>query len=136
MNDYHHTSHRVFSLKAHIVLCTKYRYEVITNMFEDFIKEKIKELGLKKDFKVVEIKADKNHIHILIDYSIFSSGEEIIKAIKGYTTIKAFKTHKQYLDKYYRGEHLLWSGGGFICSTGQGSEGVVAEYIRNQGFKK
>ncbi len=135
MNVYKKSYHRVFSMKAHIVLCTKYRYSIITGPFEEFLKTTIKEIGIHEKFDVIEMKADKNHIHILIDYDIKSNGDWIISQIKKWSNIKAYRGWKQYLESIYQNERLLWSAGGFICSTGQGSEEVVAEYIRNQGLK-
>ena len=136
LEEYNKSNHRVYSMKAHIVLVCKYRYSILTPQFEEAIKRYITDLGVKKDFKVIEMKGDLNHIHILVDYSIFYSGEEMIKAIKGFSTIQAFKEWGEYLEGIYREKRVLWSGGAFICSTGQGSEEIVAKYIREQGLKK
>ena len=135
MNRYNKTDTSVYSLKAHIVLCTKYRYSIITEAFEDWLRLTVTNIGQLKGFSVVELKADGNHIHILVDYHLELSGRSIIKSIKEWTTKGAYRTWKDYMEKIFKGERYLWSEGSFICSTGQGSEEVVAEYIRNQGLK-
>ncbi len=136
MEIYNQSSHRVYSMKAHIVLCTKYRYKIITPEFDSWLGNCIKEIMKRKGGECLEVKGDLNHIHILVRYNLFESGEEIIRAIKQWSNKAAYKSWGEYLKGIYRGERLLWSGGAFMCSTGQGSEEIVANYIKNQGLKK
>lgn len=134
MNQYNKSAHKVYSLKAHIVLVTKYRYEILTPAFEDWLKKKIISIGDISGFKVIELKGDRNHIHILVDYPPNLKADKMISDIKQWTCKASYREWNDFMNSIYQGEKFLWSDGSFICSTGQGSEEVVANYIRNQGI--
>lgn len=79
------------------------------------------------------METDKNHEHLLIKSEPKYSTLAIVRRLKQETTIRLWKTQKEYLSKHYWAEHTLWSDGYFVCSIGNISKETAAEYIRNQG---
>lgn len=76
---------------------------------------------------------DKDHIHYYIDYKLTDSISNIARMIKSYTAYYAWMKYRDYLRLYYKRDRTLWSDGYFVCSMGNVSERILAEYIRNQG---
>lgn len=130
----HKEKHRVYSLKAHIVLVTKYRQDIIVDDIKDNLIDIIYSIARYNDFQILEINSDKNHVHILIDYSIHSPLIDLITIIKKYTAIEMWKRHSYTLSYVYYKERTFFHDGSFCCSVGDSGEEVVRQYIRDQGL--
>jgi putative transposase len=121
---------RKYYLKIHLVLVTKYRKSILINDFNNFIKEKIKEISLKYSFKIDLINSDKNHIHILISFTPNLTVSSIVRVIKQESTVISWKHYNNYLKNYYYKEKTLWSDGYFVSSVGYIDENTVKNYVK------
>ena len=83
--------------------------------------------------EVKEIEADKDHVHMLIDYPPTIAVSTIIKYLKQKSTNSLWQNHNEYLQKYYWQRRILWSSGYFYCSIGEASAETIRQYIRSQG---
>ena len=83
---YAHTNRRKFSLKAHIVLGTKYRKQLLRDAIANDVKAKIYDIFNSKGYGIIAMETDKDHIHLLISYDITDRICDIVKLIKQETT--------------------------------------------------
>ena len=79
------------------------------------------------------METDKDHIHILLEYSPKVSVSDIVKQLKQISTYQIWQYHKAYLEKHYWKRKIIWSDGYFACSIGQVSQDIIENYIQNQG---
>lgn len=132
-SKYLHSSHNVSNLVYHFVTPTKYRRLVITDVVEKSLKEICVGIELRWDWiKFLEIGADKDHVHFLIQSTPIHSPTEIIKIVKSITAERIFAEHPEVKMKLWGGN--FWSEGYFVATVSRfTSENVIAEYVRNQG---
>lgn len=62
---YHCRNRRKYSLKAHIVLVTKYRKQILTANICDDVKQKIYDICDTNGYEMIAMETDKDHIHFL-----------------------------------------------------------------------
>ena len=72
MNSYTiHSSHNVSVLMYHFVFPTKYRRVVIDDDVDEVIKTTCIEISKRYPIRFLEIGTDKDHIHILLHFTIY-----------------------------------------------------------------
>ena len=106
----------------HIIFVTKYRKKVFksdkwNNDVKQFLYDVVKNYG----YTIIQMETDKDHVHILLEYSPKVSVSDIEKQLKQYSTYQMWK------------HHVLWSDRYFACSIGQVSQEIIEKYIQNQG---
>ena len=124
---------RKYALKCHIVFCVKYRKKLLT---KTGITSTIKNTILSnqtEDFTIQVMEVDKDHIHLLVDYSPNVSVAQIVRLLKQLTTSAVWFSHSAELRKHFWKQKVFWSSGYFVCSTGDASTETIAKYIAEQG---
>lgn len=133
---YQRGSHSKYSLTAHIVMVTKYRYKWLENSKVSFyIKRLFTEEAKKLDCEISLIKEDKNHIHFILEYTPTITISKVLHRLKQISTYYLWREYPEYLSSYYYGGlKRIWSRGYFVCIIGKGaSYNTIKKYIRNQG---
>lgn len=133
LDEYQHRRHNKNLLMAHIILVTKYRKTLFFGKFRDDIKQYIYETCVSHHWYIKRMETDKDHIHILLQYSPTDSVTRIVSILKQCSTYQAWKNHAVFLSKVYWRRKLLWSGGYFAASIGTVSQKVIERYIESQG---
>jgi len=132
MSEYIHKSHNVSVLMYHFVCPAKYRKVVIDEEVEKTIKETCEEISRRYEIIFLEIGADKDHIHFLIQSVPKYSPTEIIKTVKSITAREVFKKHPGVKKMLWGGE--FWTDGYYVSTVSKhGNEDVIARYVSNQG---
>lgn len=131
--NYNRKNRRKYSLKAHIVLVTKYRKKLLKGIVSEEIKHQILDICRKYDYEIIVMETDKDHIHFLISYDTTDSICEIVKRIKQETTYRLWQNHSVLLSKQYWKRRIFWSDGYFACSIGEVSSATIQRYIETQG---
>lgn len=124
---------RKYTLKCHIVFCIKYRKKLLS---KTDIARTIKNTILSNrtdDFAIQVMEVDKDHIHLLVDYSPDVSVAQIVRLLKQMTTSAVWFAHHSELKKHFWKQKVFWSSGYFVCSTGDASTETIAKYIAEQG---
>lgn len=85
------------------------------------------------DFKIQVMEVDKDHIHLLVDYSPNISVSQIVRLLKQVTTSRVWFVFNNELRKHFWKRRVFWSAGYFVCSTGDASTETIAKYIAEQG---
>jgi putative transposase len=75
-------------LKYHIVWCTKYRRKVLTNEIQNRLKELLKEVCDKNNFKIEALETMEDHVHIFVQASPKDSVHRIVSQLKGFSSFK------------------------------------------------
>ncbi len=129
-----HKSHNVSVLLYHIVCPAKYRKAVFTPEVESVLKVICDEIELRYEIIFLEIGADSDHVHFLVQSVPTYSPTKIVGMIKSLTARELFARVPKIKKLLWGGE--LWSSGFFISSVGKhGSEGAISRYryVANQG---
>ena len=130
---YIHKSHNVSNLVYHFVCLTKYRRIVITETVDESLKQICEGIELRYDWiTFLEIGADKDHVHFLVQSTPDYSPTKIITTIKSITAKRIFAEHPEVKKQLWGGS--FWSGGFFVSSVGRNvREQAIKEYVKNQG---
>lgn len=134
MDGYSRGGHSKYSMKVHIIFVTKYRKKLFAlGKYGDDVKQFLYDAAKKYGYTIIQMETDKDHVHILLEYSPKVSVSNIVKQLKQYSTYKMWMYHREFLSKHYWKRQILWSDGYFACSIGQVSQEIIERYIQNQG---
>ena len=130
MENYRKSSHAIYDIKYHIVWITKYRKSVMTGRIATRTRELLRIVCSSNDVQILSGHVSKDHIHMLVSVPPHLSVSKLVQYMKGNTSYKLQREFKE-LNKQYWGRHL-WGRGYFAASSGNVTDEVIMEYIRNQ----
>ena len=122
-----------FILKCHLIFVCKYRKPLINEAVRKemlFLFRKIEETS---SFRIEIMEADRNHMHMLIDYPPTLSITSIVRRLKQISTKELWKLFGEQLRKEFWKERTFWNDGYFVCSIGEANPETIRKYIENQG---
>ena len=126
--------HNKTLLLYHLVVSAKYRKEVFSETVEQTLKEVCVDISRRYEIHYVEIGADENHVHFLIQSVPALMPSRIVQITKSITAKEIFKRHKE-VKKVLWGGHF-WTSGFYMNTVGRyGNEKVIQAYVENQGKK-
>lgn len=130
---YIHNSHNVLNLVYYFICPTKYRRIVITETVDESLKQICEGIELRYDWiTFLEIGADKDHVHFLVQSTPDYSPTKIITTIKSITAKRIFVEHPEVKKELWGGS--FWSCSFNVKSVGHSvSEQTIKEYVKNQG---
>lgn len=129
---YWHKSHNVTVLLYHLVCPAKYRRVVISDKVDSIIKEVCLEIEKRYDIKFLEIGADKDHVHFLVQSVPKNSISVLVRTIKSLTAKEVFRLAPEVKKQLWGGE--FWSDGFFASTVGRhADEKTMMNYVKNQG---
>ena len=118
-----------------MVFPVKYRRKAISDEVEQTIIEVGKGISERYEIYFVEIGADENHIHFLIQSVPKISVEVIVRTVKSIMAKEIFKIHPEVKRILWGGN--FWTSGYYANTVGQyGNEEVIKKYLREQGREK
>jgi putative transposase len=81
------------------------------------------------------MEVDRDHIHLLVGYSLVVSVLEIVRLFKQISTYRIWRQNdnESLLKKHFWKERTFWSDGYFACSIGNVSKESIERYIASQG---
>ncbi len=133
MTEYRRSAHCVYDIKHHIVWITKYRKAVLTGQIAKRTRELIRGTCKGNDVEILAGHVSKDHVHLLVSVPPHLSASKLVQYVKGATSRKLLMEHKG-LNQQFWGRHL-WARGYFVASSGNVTDEVIAEYIRNQDLE-
>ena len=135
MVDHIFTRHAKSLLIFHIVCPVKYRRKVFTDESSQSLKSICLELGIRYEYKFLEIGIDEDHVHFLVQTvpNILISG--MVNTIKSITGRLIFEKHPEV--KTFLWNRKFWTNGYYINTVGQyGNLNMITNYIKKQGIKE
>jgi len=119
-------------LLYHIVCPAKYRRKVFTEAVENTLKEVCMGISERHEIHFVEIGADEDHVHFLVQSVPMMSPTAIVQIIKSLTAREIFRVHAEVKKMLWGGR--FWTSGYYANTVGQyGNEKVIKEYVQKQG---
>lgn len=132
MGDLIRKSHNVSILMYHFVCVAKYRRLVINDEVDKVLREICIEISKRYEIQFLEIGAEKDHVHFLIQSVPTYSPTKIITKVKSIIAREIFSQVPLVKKKLWGGE--FWTDGYFVSSVGEhANEDVIRGYIKNQG---
>lgn len=130
--EYTKGAHSVYSMTYHVVLVTKYRRPVMTEEMRAAAKERVAYLLKLYDGRVIEMKGEPDHLHILFSVPPAKAPAVVIATLKTQLS-KFFKAEYPEQVKRYLWKDAFWSSSYFVSTTGGVSNETLEAYIRDQG---
>ena len=132
MSEYIHKKHNVTVLLYHIVCPSKYRRMVFSKKIEDALRDVCIEIEKRYEIKFLEIGADEDHVHFLVQSVPTKSVSEVVRVIKSITGREIFRRCPEVKKQLWGGE--FWTSGYFASSVGKhGNEEMIMKYVSGQG---
>ncbi len=124
--------HNKTLLLYHMVCPAKYRRKVFTEEVEHTLKEICMGISERHEIHFIEIGADEDHVHFLIQSVPVLSPERIVQIVKSITAREIFRQYPEVRKKLWGGK--FWTSGYYANTVGQyGNEKVIKEYVQKQG---
>ncbi len=129
MKEYRRGSHSVFQLHVHLVWCTKYRKKVLVQDVGLRLRELCRQTCSDLGVEILSGVVTKDHVHLLVSMVPQVSVSKLIQKLKGKSS---YKLQREYpsLRKQYLGQRM-WARGYFACSTGNVTDEMIKDYIKN-----
>ncbi|MGE5530319.1 MAG: IS200/IS605 family transposase [Patescibacteria group bacterium] len=134
LENYRKTSHATYDLKYHLVWITKYRKPALGGKISIRARELLRQVCKTNDVEILAGHISKDHVHLLVSSPPHLSVSKLVQYLKGYSSRKLLMEFKE-LNKQFWGQHL-WARGYFAASSGNVTDEVILEYIKNQDIEE
>lgn len=124
--------HSVYNLTYHLVLVVKYRRKCITDEIGSFLVEEATRIVSGWGGAVLEGKADRDHLHLMLSLPPKYSLSSRIGTLKQMLAKSVRSKYRRHISRFLWG-NSFWSDSYYIASVGDVNQETVAGYIRNQG---
>lgn len=128
---YKSSRHTIWACDYHIIWCTKYRKQVLTNVIQERLKEIIMEKQEDYNYHITALEIMPEHVHLLAAIHPKYSVTEIVGKIKGYSSMvlrREFFGLKRI--------RALWTSSKFVASSGGVTLEALKEYVKGQKYKE
>ncbi len=129
--DFVSSGRAVSDMKAHLVLTTKYRRNVLTAAMLARLGEIMDNLCEKWNCKLIEFNGEENHIHLLFQYLPQMEIPKFVNNLKSVTSRRIRSEFADQVEQVYW-KNVLWNESYFIASCGGVTVSVLRKYIENQ----
>jgi len=127
--------HNKSLLLYHLVCPIKYRRSVLSEPVENSLIEVCKNIQDRYEIHFVEIGADENQVHFLIQNVPKFSVETIVRTIKSITAKELFRLHPEVKQQLWGGQ--FWTSGNYVNTVGHyANVDVIQKDIQEQGDEK
>ena len=128
MSEHIQKRHNKTLILYHIVCPAKYRRKVFTKKVELSLKNICFEIEKRYEIHFVEIGADEDHVHFLVQSVPVLLPSKIVQLIKSITAKKIFEDHPEVKKLLWGGK--FWTSGFFLNTVGQyGNEAIITKYV-------
>ena len=129
--QYHNVSHCKYLIQYHIIWCPKFRFSVLKDDIESFLKCILLDICQRYNYNVKSLEVTSDYIYVFIDVSQTIAPCDVVRTLKSNSAIGLFKLFPE-LKHFYAKCGLLWSRGYFISTVGHISEETIIQYIEEQ----
>lgn len=134
MSEHIIKSHNKTLLLYHLVFPVKYRCGVIKEELGETIKAIGLEISERYEIHFVEIGADEDHVHYMVQSVPKLSVTEIVTTIKSITAREIFERQPEIRQQLWGGH--FWTSGYYANTVGRyGNEFLIQQYVKEQGKK-
>ena len=133
VRDLDTNNHSVFMLHYHLIMCTKYRREVIDDNISNRLKEIFLRIADSYNIVLEEWNHDIDHVHILFRGAPNTELSKFINAYKSASSRLIKKENPAIKKSLWR--EMFWSQSFCLISTGGISVDIIKQYIQTQNQK-
>ena len=134
MSEHIAKRHNKTLLLYHLVCPVKYRKKALTKKVEKALKHVCLDIQQRYELRFIEIGADQDHVHFLIQSVPVLSPSKIVQVIKSLTSKHIFKNHPEVKKILWGGN--FWTSGFYMNTVGQyADEEVIKRYVQKQGMQ-
>ena len=130
MQNYRKTSHTTYDCKYHIVWITKYRKKVLVGIVAERVRELLRGICKEHEVEIIKGHVSKDHVHLFLSVPPHLAISKLVQYLKGKSSYKLLSENKD-LSKAFWGRHL-WGRGYFVATSGNITDEVILEYIKDQ----
>ena len=124
--------HCVFSIKAHLVLVTAYRRNVITKTILSDLEDHTRRVFCLSNVEVIEFNGEADHVHILLNMKPNITPAKLVNSIKTVTSRWVRRDHWPHVKKQLQGERF-WTKAYYMISVGDvATTEIIKNYIEKQ----
>ena len=134
MENYRKTSHSLYDCKYHIVWITKYRKKVLSGLVAERVRELIRQICKEHDVEIIKGHVSKDHVHLFVSVPPQMAISKLVQYLKGKSSYKLMQENQQ-ISKEFWGRHM-WGRGYFVATSGNVTDEIIMEYIKNQDIEK
>ena len=109
---------------------TKYRKPVLHGEVGISLRDIIRRTCEELEVEILAGNVRLDHVHLLVSFTPSLCISKLVQRLKGVSSRRLLQSNKK-LQKEYWGRHL-WARGYFVASTGNITDEIIAEYIKNQ----
>ena len=107
----------------------------MSEVVEQSLVEVCKKISERYEIHFVEIGADENHVHFLVQSVPKNSAEVMARTIKSITAKELFRLHPEVKQRLWGGN--FWTSGYYVNTVGHYANiDVIQRYIQDQGEDK
>ena len=118
----------VYSCKYHVVWCTKYRRDVLTDHAETRLKEQIHRVCKETHSDILGLEVMPDHVHLLVEVDPQFGIHKLVKKVKGVTS----RILRQEFSWCRTRVPTLWTNSYFVSTVGGAPLDAIKHYIENQ----
>ena len=124
-------AHCVYRCMYHIVWIPRYRYQVLVNGVDEYMKIKLDEIRkYHPEIEYIERNVQPDHVHIVVSFPPKYSIASVVQLMKQ-NTGRALRAKYKFLRERYWGRGGIWSVGYFASTVGL-DEDTIRRYVRYQ----
>ena len=98
------------------------------------VRELIRGICKEHDVEIIKGHISKDHVHMFVSAPPHLAISKLVQYLKGKSSYKLMQENKQ-LSKEFWGRHV-WGRGYFVATSGNITDEVIMEYIKNQDDEK
>lgn len=117
-----------FRCTYHVVWCVKYRRKLLMADVEARLKQIAQQVADEKRCPILEMEADVDHFHMLVECDPQFGIHRLVKAIKG----RSSRLLRQEFPQLRTRVPTLWTNSYFVATVGGAPLAIVKQYIANQ----
>ena len=94
------------------------------------IRELVRQICKEHDVEILRGHVSKDHVHMFVSVPPHLAISKLVQYLKGKSSYKLMQENKQLLRMFW-GRHL-WARGYFVATSGNVTDEIILEYIKNQ----
>lgn len=94
------------------------------------IRELVRQICKEHDVEILRGHVSKDHVHMFVSVPPHLAISKLVQYLKGKSSYKLMQENKQ-LSRMFWGRHL-WARGYFVATSGNVTDEIILEYIKNQ----
>ena len=108
--------------------------KVLTGLIAERVRKLIRQICKENEVEIIKGHVSKDHVHLFVSVPPHTAISKLVQYLKGKSSYKLLQENKQ-ISKEFWGKHL-WGRGYFVATSGNVTDEVVLEYIKNQDVEQ